>query len=141
MSCFIDIVDNRELRSLLFFASKTVVETIRTNNILSSAHRNNVDTLTWGESDIPVIFWNTCDDILLADAPSLRDIRILYPYLFVATIYSLLGDAVLYEDAWMRLARMVHYQSLVVDQVLYCESRRQKLVRRTEMIELSTRQW
>ena len=126
---------------MLFFASKTVVETIRTNNILCFAHRNDVNTLTRGESDTPVVLRYTSNDILLADVPSLRDIRILYPYLFVATIYSLLCDAVLYEDARMRLARMVHYQSLVVDQVLYCESRRQKFVRCSEMIELATRQW
>ena len=126
---------------MLFFASKTVVETIRTNNILCFAHRNDVNTLTRGESDIPVVLRYTSNDILLADVPSLRDIRILYPYLFVATIYSLFCDAVLYEDARMRLARMVHYQSLVVDQVLYCESRRQKFVRCSEMIELATRQW
>ena len=65
---------------------------------------------------------------------------VLYPEVGVLGRDGYLGDGVLYEYRRVRLAPVVHYLPLVVDNVLYGLHRRNHLAARAEVVELTAGQ-
>ena len=60
-----DIVIDWEKRSLLRRAGKTVVDIIAADLIVAIADGDDVDTISWGKGDIPVILRHSGDDIIM----------------------------------------------------------------------------
>ena len=60
-----DTLIDREKRSLLRRASETVVDIIAAYCVVAIADGDDVDTISWGKGDIPVILRHSGDDIIM----------------------------------------------------------------------------
>ncbi len=132
--------NHRELPSLLLLARKLVADAVGAHGKRALAHRHNVDALARAEGYVPVVAGHPGDDVVVAYRPAGAHMAVLYPQVGVLGRDGYLGDGVLYEYRRVRLAPVVHYLPLVVDNVLYGLHRRNHLAARAEVVELTAGQ-
>ena len=103
-------------------------------------YRHHVDTLAGLQGDVPVVLGHAGDDMVVGELPVGAHVAILNPDVGILGSERDFGDRVLHEDAGVRLAVVVHDLALVAHDVLQAQGRRNHVARRTEMIELASRQ-
>ena len=121
-------------------AAELVVEAIGAYGVALVADGHDVDTLAGTEFYLPLVAGHTSDDILMGYGPLGAHTAVFNPEVLVV-----FGDfdfhfRVLGEHGGMGLERVVHDLALVVDDILDVKHRRDYLMRRTEVIELSAGQ-
>ena len=118
----------------------TVVNMVAAHLIVFIANRHHVNTFAWLQRQRPVVLWHTRYDIVVRQCPIGSHVAVLYPNIVVLLRKAETNIGILYEDAGMWFAVVVHDVALVVDDILNGQRRRNHLPRRAEMVELTARQ-
>ena len=114
------------------------VNLITTNLVIALAHRHHVDTLSWLQTDLPVVLRHTRYYVVVRQMPFLTHVAVLYPNIAILLRKTNLRHSILHKDRGMGLAIQMHNLALIVHQILKPQRRGDHLLRRTEMIELTT---
>ena len=131
-------IHHRETFFLLGSTHKLVINIVSAHTILRLTNGDDVDTLARPQMDSPVVLRYSCNNVITRQCPVLPNAAILNPDVLVLLSKSIVGDGILGKYAGMRLAVVVHDVTLVVDDVLNSNRRRNHLTRGTEMVELTT---
>ena len=86
--------------------------------IVCITDRNHINALARCQTDVPVVFWYTCDDMIVGEFPMGTDMAVLYPDICILFSEGYIGFGILYKDTWMRLAVEMHDLALIVHQIL-----------------------
>ena len=68
-----------ELLSLLLSPCKAVVDMIAAKGILCLTNRDDINTLAWLQSQLPVIVGHTCNNMIVGELPVFADMTVFYP--------------------------------------------------------------
>ena len=109
---------HRELLLLLFSTGKTVIHVIAAKGKLGIADRNDINTLTRFQLQLPVILRHTSDNMVVGYLPPLTNMAILYPDVRIGFRERDVSHSILHKNARMGFPVVVHNLTLVVHQVL-----------------------
>ena len=95
-----------------------LVDTIAAHLIVMLAYRRDIDTLTWLQTDLPVVLGHARNDMVMGQMPPTAHMTILNPYIAVLLGKRNLHHGILNKDARMRFTVEMHDLTLVVDEIL-----------------------
>ena len=110
-----------------FVAVEGFIDTIATHLVVFLSHRHHVDALARRQTDLPVVLWHTCDDVIVGEMPMLANVAIFNPDITVLLCERDLHHGILHEDRRMWLAVEMHDLTLVVHEILKSQRRRDHL--------------
>ena len=117
-----------------------IIISIRTDGIAALSYWHDIYTLVFTQFHLPVILRHTSDNIVVCECPSTSHKTVFYPQISVLLCNLYLCNGILNKHCRVWFTRMVHYATLVIDEILNSQSGRKQLVTGTKMIKLATGQ-
>ena len=99
-------------------SGEAVVNIIAADGVVGIADGDNVDTIAWGKGYMPVILGHSRDDVIMREMPVGTNVGVLNPYIGIIGSNRNVHHRILYEDRRLRFAPVVHYLSLIIDDIL-----------------------
>ena len=102
-----------------FVAVQGFVNAITTNlGGGTRGNRHDINTLTWCQGDVPIVFWHTGNDMVVGEMPTLANVAVLNPDVAIFLRERNLHHGILHEDRGMWLAIEMHNLTLIVHEIL-----------------------
>ena len=115
---YLFVFQDGELLALLFGTIETVIDMIATHHVVVFPYGHNIQTLTRSELYLPIITRHTRDDMITRQRPFLAYMTILNPDIRILRREGYIHQRILNEDRRMRLAVVVHDETLVGHHIL-----------------------
>ncbi len=92
---------------------------IAAKGILCLTNRDDINTLAWLQSQLPVIVGHTCNNMIVGELPVFADMTVFYPDIRILLCECNVHHGILHKDRRMGFPVVVHDLPLVVLQILY----------------------